>query len=63
MIKNKLLLIPMLLFGLFFILACGNRKQEWKGTIETREGIINVTNPKEPMHTEPVLELTEDLVI
>jgi hypothetical protein len=44
-------------------LACGNGKQEWKGTIETKEGIITVKNPREPMYSDPVLELTEDMII
>ncbi len=55
--------MPMFLFGLFFILACGIGKQDWKGTIETREGVITVTNPKEPIYDDPVLVLAEDLVI
>jgi len=53
----------MLLFGLFFVTVCENAKQDWEGTIETKDDVTTVKNPKEPMYSKPVLELAEDLVI
>jgi hypothetical protein len=61
--KAKIFFPVMLLFGLFFVTVCENVKQDWKGTIETKDDVTTVKNPKEPVYREPVLELAEDLVI
>ena len=61
--KLKLFITVMLLFGLFFVTVCENAKQDWEGTIETKDDVTTVKNPKEPMYSKPVLELAEDLVI
>jgi hypothetical protein len=44
-------------------IACKKQGVEWKGTIEIKDGATIVKNPKDPIYDEPVLELTEDLVI
>jgi len=57
--------LAIVIFALSLCLSIGCRKQgtEWDGTIETKNGTTIIKNPKEPMHSEPVLELTEDLII
>jgi len=55
-----------LLLSLLFIiisLSCCQKVAEWKGTIEEKDGVIIVKNPKEPMYTENVFSLEEDLSI
>jgi hypothetical protein len=61
--KTKLIFIPILLLAMFFTMECGSEKQGWNGTFETENGVTIVKNPKEPMYSEPVVELTEDLLI
>lgn len=45
------------------IVSCGERKAEWKGTIEEVDGVIVVKNPKEPMYGEDIISLDEELTI
>jgi len=49
--------------GFVLFIGCIKQQPEWKGTIETKGDVIIVRNPKEPIYSEPVLELTEDLVV
>jgi len=42
---------------------CRNQKIEWKGSIDEVDGITIVRNLKEPIYSENVLELKEDLSI
>jgi len=52
---------------LFFIFALaelgGNQKPEWKGKIETENGIKVIKNPKEPLYREIIFDLEEELSI
>ena len=59
----KWLITAIISFSLILGIACDKQGTEWKGTIETKDGVTIVKNPKEPMFDEPVLELIEDLVI
>jgi len=59
----KFLLATILAFGLILNSACKKQETAWEGTIETKDGVTIVKNPKHPMHSESVLELREDLVI
>ena len=43
--------------------ACGSGREGWQGRIETEGEVTVVRNPGEPMYTEPVLTLEDDLVI
>jgi hypothetical protein len=52
-----------LAFGIILIIGCGKPGTEWKGTIEIKDGTTIINNPQDPIYREPVLELTEDLVI
>ena len=57
------------LFAIFFIglllPSSFYKKQDliWKGTVEERDGVTIVSNPKEPIYPDDVFYLTEDLVI
>jgi hypothetical protein len=46
-----------------FAFAEAGQKTEWKGKIETENGIKIIKNPKEPLYGEIVFDLEEDLVI
>ncbi len=48
---------------LFLLVSCNQQKTEWKGTIEEKDGVIIVKNPREPMYTEDVFSLEEELSI
>ncbi|GAH67513.1 unnamed protein product, partial [marine sediment metagenome] len=43
--------------------SCGKQKAEWKGTIEEKNGVTVVKNPKEPIYGEDVFSLEEELSI
>lgn len=60
---SKWLASALIVLGLFHFIGCKKKQPEWKGTIETKGDVIIVRNPKEPMYSAPVLELTEDLLI
>ena len=47
----------------FFVFAEAGQRTEWKGKIETENGIQIINNPKEPLYGEIVFDLEEDLVI
>lgn len=49
--------------SLFLLVSCNQQKAEWQGTIEEKDGVIIVKNPKEPMYTEDVFSLEEELSI
>ncbi|MFC2160733.1 6-bladed beta-propeller [Acidobacteriota bacterium] len=53
----------LLFFALIVTLSCSQKETEWKGTIEEKDGVIIVKNPKEPMYREDILNLEEDLTI
>lgn len=48
---------------LFILVSCSQQKTEWKGTIEEKDGVITVKNPRKPMYTENVFSLEEELSI
>lgn len=60
--KKHLLFI--LILGFFFqFTSCQQENTKWKGTIEDKDGVIIVKNPKEPIYGEDIFSLTEDLSI
>ena len=63
--KNKAgIFSSILLLAVFTIfLSCKQQKTEWQGTIEEVDGVTVVKNPKEPIFTEDVLKLEEDLIL
>ena len=50
---------------LFFIvtLSCTQKETEWEGTIEEKNGVIIVKNPREPMYGSEILSIEEELSI
>ena len=44
-------------------LSCSQNQSEWKGTIEEKDGVIIVKNPREPLYEEGVLNIRSDLTI
>jgi len=63
--KTKTYVISILLFFLVFFMfvSCGKQRADWQGTIEEVDGVTVVKNPKEPMYSEDVFSLEEDLVL
>jgi hypothetical protein len=43
--------------------SCVQQKTEWKGSIEEKDGVRIVKNPKEPMYDEGVFQVEENLSI
>ena len=60
---KKYIHLSLFITCLFLLVSCNQQKTEWKGTIEEKDGVIVVKNPKEPMYTENVFSLEEDLSI
>lgn len=58
-IVSIVLLVPLVIVAS----SCSQNKTEWKGTIEEKDGVIIVKNPKESMYEEDILQLEEDLSI
>jgi len=67
--KSQEGLVKKHIYFIFFIacfsllVSCNQQKAEWKGTIEEKDGVIIVKNPREPMYTENVFSLEEELSI
>jgi hypothetical protein len=47
----------------FLVLACGQQKDKWQGTIEEVGGITTINNPETPLFSGEPLTLVEDLII
>ncbi len=61
--RPKVLSIVLLLSVFMMLVSCGKQKSEWKGTIEEEDGVTVVKNPKEPIHSENIVSLEEELSI
>ena len=59
--KGKIKVVSTVLFiSLFTIFtSCGKQKAEWKGTIEEKNGVTVIKNPKEPIYDNVVFNLKE----
>jgi len=64
-VKNTAKIFSIMLFLTVFILiiSSGDQKAEWKGKIETENGVKVINNPSEPLYGEIELEIEEDLVL
>ena len=62
LVKKHIYFIIFITF-LFLLVSCNQNKTEWKGTIMEVDGVTIVKNPKEPMYTEDVFSLEEELSI
>ena len=63
--KNKFKVISIVLFlsVLIMTVSCRKQKAGWKGTIEEKNGIKIVKNPKKPMYGNDIFSAEEDLKI
>ena len=62
-IKPLFVSIPLFLFLLLLCISWVKQKAEWKGTIEEKNGVMVVKNPKEPMFGEDIFSIEEELSI
>ena len=61
--KTQIVSIIIFLSVPIMLVSSGGQKAEWKGTIKEENGITIVKNPKEPMYSEEVFNLVEELAI
>jgi len=45
----------------YVFLACAHKNTEWRGSIEVKNGVKIVKNPREPIYSGKILSLTEEL--
>jgi hypothetical protein len=62
-IKIRIISIILSLSAFILLVSFGGQKAEWKGKIETEDGIKVIKNPAEPLYGEIKFELEEDLSI
>ncbi len=61
--KNSWETLFLLLIVITAVMTCRQKKAEWMGTIETKNGVLVIKNPKQPIHSEIIFELEEELNI
>ena len=61
--KTKVVSIILFLSVLIMFVSCQKQNAEWKGSIAEVDGVTIVKNPKEPMYSESVVSLKEELSI
>lgn len=63
--KTNYSVIPIILFLLvpMMLASCQKQKAGWKGTIEEEDGVTVVKNPIEPIYSENIFSLEEELCI
>ena len=59
----KFKIISIIILLLLAVLSCNRNETEWKGTIEEKDDVIIVQNPKEPIYRNDIFSLEEDLSI
>lgn len=62
-IRSSVISVILFLSAFIMIASFRNQKFEWKGRIETENGITVINNPREPLYGEIKFELEEDLSI
>ena len=61
--KTNVISIIIFLSVLIILVSCGKQKAKWEGTVEEEDGITVVRNPKEPIYSEEMFQLEEDLAV
>jgi hypothetical protein len=61
-VKNRLAAIWLISLLLIVLVSC-QKQETWKGSIETKDGVSIVKNPKDPMYGEDAFSLEEELAI
>jgi hypothetical protein len=59
-VKNRLTTIWLVCLLLMVLVSC-RKKETWKGSIETRDGVSIVKNPKDPIYGKNAVFLEEEL--
>lgn len=59
--RSKVVSISLFLSVFIMLISCQKQKAEWKGSIEEEKGVTVVKNPKEPIYSEGVFILEEEL--
>jgi hypothetical protein len=62
-VQNKLIFIVFFLFAVIVSAAGERQKIEWKGSIDEKNGVKVIKNPKKPIYGEDVFSLEEELCI
>jgi len=60
---SKIVSIVLFLTVFVLIISSGNQKPEWKGKIETEDGVKVIKNPSESLFGEIEFEIEVDLVL
>lgn len=60
---KRIILVSLVLSIIMITFACKKQSPTWKGTIEEKDGVMVVKNPKEPIYSEDVFSLEEELTI
>ena len=61
--KNPVVFSILCLVIFTFTFSCNQKKSEWKGTIEEKDGVVIVNNPDKPMYEEDIVSIRLDLYI
>ena len=61
--KNTFFVVVFFIAASMLLVSCGQQKAKWKGTIEEQDGVIIVKNPAEPIYSNDVFRLEENLTI
>ena len=61
--KHSILFTLPCVFIFTLVFSCNQKKAEWKGIIEEKDGVIVVKNPLEPIYEENVFQLQKELSI
>jgi len=61
--KNTFFIVVFFIAASMLLVSCGQQKPKWKGTVEEQDGVIIVKNPAQPIYSNDVFGLEEDLTI
>lgn len=56
-------LLALLLISVFMVSGCEQKTAKWKGMVRQENGVIIISNPREPMYSGQVLTLEKELAI
>jgi hypothetical protein len=63
MISQRAVLVCVLVLAPFISVSCRKQAAGWKGSIERRDGLTIVKNPKAPLYGPEICEIKKDLTI
>jgi hypothetical protein len=59
----RFLAIMILILCALNVVMCKRQKLEWRGTITEKDGVLIVENPREPLFSDPKINIVQDLTI